>query len=46
MSVLLACIPYALEVAYRGVHCDNITKQRAGKYMVIYIHKTKILEFS
>jgi len=23
------------------VHCDNIWKQRAGKYRVIYIHKRK-----
>jgi hypothetical protein len=30
----------------RGVHCDNIRKQRAGKYRVIYIHKRKNLEFS
>ena len=29
-----------------GVHCDNIRKQRAGKYRVIYIHKRKNLEFS
>ena len=30
----------------RGVHCENIRKQRAGKYRVIYIHKRKNLEFS
>ena len=30
----------------RGVHYDNIRKQRAGKYGVIYIHKKKNLEFS
>jgi hypothetical protein len=30
----------------RGVHCDNIRNQRAGKYRVIYIHKRKNLEFS
>jgi hypothetical protein len=30
----------------RGVHYDNIRKQRAGKYRVIYIHKRKNLEFS
>ena len=24
-----------------GVHCENISKQRAGKYRVIYIHKRK-----
>ena len=30
----------------RGVHCDNIRKQRARKYMVIYIHKRKNLEFT
>ena len=30
----------------RGVHCDNIRKQRAGKYKVIYIYKRKNLEFS
>ena len=27
----------------RGVHCDNIRKQRAGKYRVIYIQKRKKL---
>jgi hypothetical protein len=27
----------------RGVHYDNIRKQRAGKYRVIYIHKRKNL---
>jgi len=32
--------------APRGVHCDDIRKQRAGKYRVIYIHKRKNLEFS
>jgi mRNA-degrading endonuclease RelE of RelBE toxin-antitoxin system len=36
----------AHEEAPRGVHCDNIRKQRAGKYRVIYIHKRKNLEFS
>jgi len=30
----------------QGVHCDNIRKQRAGKYRLIYIHKRKNLEFS
>ena len=30
----------------RAVHCDNIRKQRVGKYKVIYIHKRKILKFS
>jgi hypothetical protein len=30
----------------RGVHCNNIRKQCAGKYRVIYIHKRKNLEFS
>jgi hypothetical protein len=33
-------------VPTRGVHCDNIRNQRAGKYRVIYIHKRKNLEFS
>jgi hypothetical protein len=27
----------------RGVHCDNIRNQRAGKYRVIYSHKRKKL---
>ena len=30
----------------RGVHYDNIRKQRAGKYKVIYIYKRKNLEIS
>ena len=30
----------------RGVHYENIRKQRAEKYRVIYIHKRKNLEFS
>jgi hypothetical protein len=34
------------DIAARGVHCDNIRKQRAEKYRVIFIHKSKNLEFS
>ena len=38
-SPLLALLP-------RGVHYENIRKQHAGKYRVIYIHKRENLEFS
>ena len=34
------------EGSTRGVHCNNIIKQRAGKYRVLYIHKRKNLEIS
>jgi hypothetical protein len=45
-ATLLNALHSRLMSRSRGVHCDNIRKQRAGKYRVIYIHKRKNLEFS
>ena len=46
LSYFAAGLPPWISTLPRGVHCENIRKQRARKYRVNYIHKRKNLEFS